>query len=203
MAAIDIARQRKTNILNVGYRSTNYYLIGRNATRLLIDVGWPGTLPKLLNIFKRRRVQLQDIRHLLVTHYHPDHAGLAQEIKSKGVQLVVLECQPSFIPELGRYMKPSNHFQEISLSDNINLSFKESRAFLLRLGIDGEIIHTPGHSDDGISLILDEGIAFTGDLPGFACTEDSRHQVELSWQRIQSLNAKTIYPGHGPIRHLE
>lgn len=91
-----------------------------------------------------------------------------------------------FIPELGRYMKPSNHYQEISLSDNINLSFKESRAFLLRLDIDCEIIHMPGHSDDGIRLILDEGIAFTGDLPGFAATEDSRQQVELSWQKIQA-----------------
>jgi endoribonuclease LACTB2 len=95
--AIDIAHQRKTNILNVGYSSTNYYLIGRNAALLLVDVGWPGTLPKLLNIFKRRCVQLQDIRYLLVTHYHPDHAGLAEEIKLKGVQLVVLECRPSFI----------------------------------------------------------------------------------------------------------
>ena len=34
------------NIVNVGYDSTNYYVLGLNATRLLIDVGWPGTLPK-------------------------------------------------------------------------------------------------------------------------------------------------------------
>ena len=81
------------NILNVGYASTNYYLIGQNTTRLLIDVGWPGTLPKLLNIFKRKRVPLQDVKYLLVTHYHPDHAGLAQEVKSIGLQLVVVENQ--------------------------------------------------------------------------------------------------------------
>ena len=76
------------NILNVGYDSTNYYLIGQNTTRLLIDVGWPGKLSKLLNIFKRKRVSLQDVKYLLVTHYHPDHAGLAQEVKSIGIQLL-------------------------------------------------------------------------------------------------------------------
>jgi endoribonuclease LACTB2 len=191
------------HILNVGYDSTNYYLIDQNTTRLLIDIGWPGTLPKLLNIFKRKRVPLHDVNYLLVTHYHPDHAGLAQEVKSIGIQLVVVENQRSFIPKLREYMKPSNPFFEITLDDNLDLSFLDSRAFLSHLGIKGEIIHTPGHTDDSISLILDEGIAFTGDLPGQTWGEDSEHQVELSWQRIRALNAKTIYPGHGPVRLLE
>jgi ribonuclease/clavin/mitogillin len=200
---IDPTQQSKMNILNVGYDSTNYYLIGQDTTRLLIDVGWPGTLPKLLSIFKRKCVPLRDIKYLLVTHYHPDHAGLAQEVKSKGIQLVVVENQQSSIPKLRKYMKPSNPFLEITLDDNFNLSFLDSRAFLLHLGIEGEIIHTPGHTDDSISLILDEGIAFTGDLPGPTWGEDPMHQVEKSWQRIRALNAKTIYPGHGPVRLLE
>ncbi len=204
MDTIDPIRQNTMNILNVGYNSTNYYLIGQNTTPLLIDVGWPGTLPKLLNIFKRKRVALQDVKYLLITHYHPDHAGLAQEVKLKGIQLVVLENQLPFIPKLCKYMKPSNPYLKITLDDNLNLSFKDSRAFLQHLGIEGEIIHTPGHSDDSISLVLDEGIAFTGDLPGLAwAREDSMRQVELSWQKIQALNAKTIYPGHGPVRSLE
>ncbi len=202
MATIDPTRQRKINILNVGYGSTNYYLVGQNTNRLLIDIGWPGTLPKLLNIFKRKRIPLQDVKHLLITHYHPDHAGLAQEVKLKGVQLVVMENQMSFIPKLRTYMKPINPFLEITLSDNLNLRFKDSRTFLQRLGIGGEIIPTPGHSDDSISLILDEGIAFTGDLPGSNWGLDLTHQVELSWKSLRALNVKTVYPGHGPVRHL-
>ena len=92
--------------------------------------------------------------------------GLAQEAKLEGIRLVVLESQILFIPTLRTYMKPANPFIEITLYDNINLSFKDSRAFLSRLGIGGEIIPTPGHSEDSISMVLDEGIAFTGDLPG-------------------------------------
>ena len=36
------------NIVNVGYASTNYYVLGASTNRLLVDVGWPGTLPRLL-----------------------------------------------------------------------------------------------------------------------------------------------------------
>jgi hypothetical protein len=31
-------------IVNVGYRSTNYWVVGAGASRLLVDIGRPGTL---------------------------------------------------------------------------------------------------------------------------------------------------------------
>jgi ribonuclease/clavin/mitogillin len=100
-------------------------------------------------------------------------------------------------------MKPSNPFIKISFSDNLNLSFKDSRAFLSRLAKKGEIIPTPGHSEDSISLVLDEGMAFTGDLPGVNWRDDPMHEVESSWQRLRALNVKTVYPGHGPVIYPE
>src|SRR5512135_817279 len=134
------------NILNVGYDSANYYLLSDGARRLLIDVGWPGTLPKLLAALKRKGVALNEVSALLVTHYHPDHAGLAQELKDRGVQLVVLETQRAAIPELRRYIKPNYPYREISLNGNVDLTLAESRDWLRRVGISGEIISTPGHS---------------------------------------------------------
>ncbi len=192
------------NILNVGYDSTNYYLVGPNATRLLIDVGWPGTFPKLLNRLKKLDVALPEIKYLLVTHYHPDHAGLAQELKEKGVPLIVIDSQRSAIPQLGRFIKPSFHYHEIVVDDNIELDVGESRSFLGQMGIKGEIISTPGHSEDSVALILDEGVAFTGDLPSpMFATETARNQVEQSWEQIRRHHVKTIYPGHGPVRPFE
>src|SRR3954463_5329981 len=107
------------NIVNVGYDSTNFYVLGANTNRLLIDVGWPGTLPKLLAMLKRKDILFQDIRYLLITHYHPDHAGLAQEVKAKRLQLMVLEQQIPAIPMLKTYMKPINRYVEITQADNI------------------------------------------------------------------------------------
>jgi len=63
--------------------------------------------------------RLEEITHLLVTHYHPDHAGLAQELKHEGVRLVVLENQAAGIAALKRYMKPHHHYVDIALDDNI------------------------------------------------------------------------------------
>ncbi len=191
------------NILNIGYNSTNYYLLEPDTSGLLIDVGWPGTLPKLLSILKRKGIPFPKIRYLLCTHYHPDHAGLAQEMKEQGVQLIVIDSQVASIPVLGRYMKPSNHYREISLAGNINLNVDESRRFLRSMEVSGEIISMPGHSDDSVALVLDDGIAFTGDLPTpMAATEAARDQVERSWAKIRSLRVKTIYPAHGRVHPI-
>ncbi len=187
------------NIVNVGYDSTNYYVLADSVPRLLVDVGWPGTLPKLRHACERMGVSLRDIKHLLVTHYHPDHAGLAQELKRTGIKLVVVDTQVGAIPVLRTYMKPQYNYVDIDLADNIVISTEESRAFLSSIGIHGEIISTPGHSDDSITLVLDEGAAFTGDLtPPVAATEDKENVVRQSWENILSLGASTIYPGHGP-----
>ena len=43
------------NIVNVGYDSTNYYVIAAERGQLLVDVGWPGTLPKLRHTLTRAR----------------------------------------------------------------------------------------------------------------------------------------------------
>jgi glyoxylase-like metal-dependent hydrolase (beta-lactamase superfamily II) len=81
------------------------------------------------------------------------------------------------------------------------ISVGESRAFLSRSGIQGEIVSTPGHSDDCVTLVLDDGSAFTGDLqPVFEGAEETEavRLTRESWDRIRLLGAKTIYPGHGP-----
>jgi len=191
------------NIVNVGYASTNCYLVGPDSSRLLVDVGWPETLPRLLAVLQRKGARLREIVALLVTHYHPDHAGLAQEIKAQGIQLVVLQSQVAAIPDLLKIMKPRDHYREITLDDNLVVDTPASRAFLLRLGISGEVISTPGHSDDSATLVLDEGLAFTGDLPGpEQATEEARSQVLRSWERIRAHHVHTVYPGHGPVRPL-
>lgn len=191
------------NIVNVGYGSTNYYVLAGAGPRLLVDVGWPGTLPRLQYQCKRAGIALAGIKHVLVTHYHPDHAGLAQELKTLGTKLIVLDIQIPAIPVLRATMKPQNHYLEIDLTDNLVLSLRDSRMFLAGLEIHGEIISTPGHSDDSITLVLDEGAAFTGDLTHpLMIPDDPAHPARQSWEKIRSLGVKTIYPGHGPAWEL-
>ena len=60
------------------------------------------------------------------------------------------------------------------------LRFEESRSFFEGLGIEGEIIATPSHSEDSISVILDEGICLVGDLEPYEYLEADR-MVSKYW----------------------
>ena len=67
----------------------------------------------------------------------------------------------------------------------------------------GDIVHTPGHSDDSVSLLLDDGSAFTGDLTHPALVGESGVAiVSASWRLLQERGAVRVYPAHGPIRPM-
>ncbi len=191
------------NIVNVGYRSTNYYVLADNKPRLLVDAGWPGTLSTMQHTCERMGIRLADIPYQMATHYHMDHAGLAQELKRLGVRLIVVDTQLAGIPLLRTHVKPQDNYTEIELAGNIVIGADESRAFLEGIGVRGEIISTPGHSDDCITLILDEGIAFTGDLtPPMLVPDDPTDLAYQSWEKMRAKGVSTVYPGHGPVWHL-
>jgi hypothetical protein len=66
------------------------------------------------------RVQLQDVKHLLVTRLQSDHAGLAKEMKQKGVVLVVngkptiLYPEAALLSEAGRILTSKSDLKKIS-----------------------------------------------------------------------------------------
>ncbi len=187
------------NIINVGYQSTNYYAIDIKGGKLLVDCGWPGTLAQFSGELKRKGNSLQDIKYFLATHFHPDHAGTTQELKNLGIKHILLDVQVDFIPQMTKFFagKKNYPYIPISTNDSISLQVGKSREFLAGIGLAGEIIHTPGHSDDSVTLILDDGFAFTGDLhPVFMLPEDDVVS-RASWDTIHKYKIKTIFPGHG------
>jgi glyoxylase-like metal-dependent hydrolase (beta-lactamase superfamily II) len=191
------------NIVNVGYRSTNFWVVSAGTSRLLVDLGWPGTMGKMLANLRRMDVPLREIRYGLATHYHIDHAGLAQELKLAGVPLLVLDVQESAIPVMKTWTKPQDNYVDITLHDNVVISFTESRSLLAEIGIPGEIVHTPGHSGDSVSLLLDDGSAFTGDLTHPAMVgENDAAVVTASWRSLRERGATRVYPAHGPVRPM-
>lgn len=190
-------------IVNVGYRATNYWVVSAGDSRLLVDLGYPGTMGMLRANLDRKGIPLHEIRYGLATHFHIDHAGLAQELKLAGIPLLVLETQTAAIPRMKSWTKPADRFVDITTHDNVTIRFAESRALLQKIGIAGEIVCTRGHSDDSVSLLLDDGSVFTGDLQPVSMTppEQSAATAE-SWRLLRERGALRVYPGHGPIRSL-
>jgi ribonuclease/clavin/mitogillin len=191
------------SIVNVGYHSTNYWVVSAGRSRMLVDLGYPGTLGTLQARLKQMDIPLKEIKYAMATHYHIDHAGLAQELKMQGVGLLVLESQIAAIPRMKKFTKPQDHYLEISMEGNVTISFTGSRPLLAQIGIPGEILSTPGHSDDSVSLLLDDGSVFTGDLtPLEGAWGEAGEVVKASWQLLWEKGASCVYPAHGPVRSM-
>jgi ribonuclease/clavin/mitogillin len=190
-------------IVNVGYLSTNYWVISAGKSRLLVDLGYPGTMGTMRARLNQMDIPLHEIRYALATHYHIDHAGLAQELKLAGVPLLVIDIQVAAIPLIKQFTKPRDHYVDIELDGNVMISSNESRALLAQVGLSGEVLPTPGHSDDSVSVLLDDGSVFIGDLtPSELAWGEATETVKASWQRLKDRGASRIYPGHGPVRPL-
>lgn len=193
---------KPVTIVNVGYRSTNYWVVSAGSCRLLVDIGWPGTLGAMKANLKQKGIPFSEVRYALATHYHIDHAGLAEEIKRDGVHLLVLDVQVDAIPFMKTWAKPEDGSVDIMEVGNIVISLDQSRQFLRQIGIAGEILHTPGHTAHCVSLFLDDGSVFTGDLPSAAFALDNSVAL-ASWELLRARGATRVYPGHGPIRAMD
>ena len=84
------------------------------------------------------------------------------------------------------------------------ITCEQSRAFLAQIGIFGEVIRTPSHSADSVSLILDDGDCFVGDLEPaeyLEAYEDNR-QLKVDWELIRTLSPSRVFYAHAPEKSM-
>src|SRR5512143_2740670 len=186
------------NIVNLGYRSTNYYALPIHDGRLLVDCGWYGLMGQFMAQFRRKGLDPAEVKYVLATHYHMDHAGLVNEFKRLGAKLILMDTQTPALVR-GEPAQPEKPPLLITTSSagNVLLRFAESRPFLAALGLAGEIVSTPAHSADSVSLVLDDGSAFTGDLPPRSLISDDDPALKASWAELDRRGVSRVYPAHG------
>ena len=178
------------------------YLVTGSSGSLLVDTGFAGSLGELGIQLKTHGFGLHDVGCLLVTHFHPDHMGIAQDLVELGVTLLLPSCQAPFIHQPDRmYARDHNRaFRPIREEGACRLEPEDSRKFLsAHCGIDGQVVQTPGHSPDSISLVLDSGDAFVGDLCPFDQVELCGDvQMESSWEKLLGLGVHLVHFAHWP-----
>ena len=193
------------NWIKLKYGNTNTFYIPGDRGGVLVDTDYAGTLPAFYKALKRSGLQVKDIAYVLATHYHPDHMGLIGELMRQGVKLLLIDVQKDavhFSDEL--FARDRLTFSPIQEAEALSVSCEESRGFLAQLGIAGEIIHTPSHSSDSISLILDNGDCFVGDLEPLEYLEayEDNAALQNDWARVLGFRPKSVHYSHANGKDL-
>jgi glyoxylase-like metal-dependent hydrolase (beta-lactamase superfamily II) len=184
-------------------------------------------LPQFQKSIAKLGIDMLEIKYLLLTHHHDDHAGFASELVKK-IGCRVIAHRNAVAPlkhgESEDTMKPVNRrvkfvfslftlfhrqftFPPMIPGENDIVLMGDDFDLLKSIGVNGKILYTPGHSRDSISVLLSDGNAFVGDVAmNFLRLTGIGHQpiyvedintVYESWQRLIEQGAKVIYPAHG------
>jgi hydroxyacylglutathione hydrolase len=184
--------------LVVGPIASNCYIVGSEATKegMIID---PGADPD--EILENVAELGLKIILIVLTHRHPDHVGAAQQVKeATGAEVAAHVEAARYLPQSQSYLfQPP--YQASPYPDRL-LKGGDS----IDIGdLHFTVIHTPGHTPCGISL-MGHGVVFTGDTL-FNYGIGRYDLVDGSYKQLmESIHTKLlvlpddtrVYPGHGP-----
>ncbi|MBN1614386.1 MAG: MBL fold metallo-hydrolase [Deltaproteobacteria bacterium] len=198
------------------------YLIGGDGGAVLIDGGVPNSLPVFRKGFAKAGIEPAQVRLIVVTHGHWDHTGSVKAVKDftgapvamHGLEKDWLEKSLMFMPPgvtpFGRFL--SRFFRLFLPLVNVpaapvDVVLGGEDFPLSDHGIPGRVLYTPGHTLGSVSVLLETGEAFVGDLamnrfpmtlrPGFPIFAEDMAKVRESWRLLLEQGVRLVYPSHG------
>ena len=200
-------KERMSPMIQLRYGNTNTFYIEGEGGNLLVDTDYAGTMQAFYRAIKQHNIMVEDIDYVLATHFHPDHMGLISELTAQGVKLLLVDRQVGYVHFSDRIFAHDKRLnvQPIDESKAEVISCRQSREFLQKLGIAGEIVPTPSHSEDSVSVILDSGEALVGDLEPmeYLAAYDENESLKKDWELIKSFKPKRICYAHANEKVIE
>lgn len=157
---------------------TQTYLIGETT---ILDPG-----PMIESHVEALRAAMPNLRTILITHRHDDHAPAAVPLKrATGAEIIA----------------PRNVLDDATVDRRVaggeSLTIEGTRI---------DVIATPGHTNEHVCFLTSDGDLFTGDtILGYGTTAifpPDGHMGDYlrSLATLRALNPRRIYPAHGPVR---
>ncbi len=191
------------------------FLLQSSEGPVLVETGPHSTLPQLLASVEQAGYRAEDIRHVLLTHIHLDHAGAAWWFAQQGATVYV---HPKGLPHL---MDPTKLMASARMiyQDQMDKLWGEMHPIdadrLQQVEDDEELIlgdirvvarHTPGHAVHHIAWQWEDYL-FTGDVAGVKigngpvmppCPPPDIHLADWmkSIDRMRKLPAQKLYLTH-------
>jgi glyoxylase-like metal-dependent hydrolase (beta-lactamase superfamily II) len=184
------------------------YLIADPDGLTILDTGITNAGKKILAQLQAAGYQPGDVKRILITHAHPDHAGSLPEVqKATGAQVYateverpVLEGKTPIVRSSGRIRPPETFLKPAP----VHHTLADGETLPAFGGL--QAVHTPGHSPGHVAFWQPEKrILFCGDvlfnmprlsLPWALLTVDQALNKK-SVKRIADLDARIVCFGHG------
>jgi glyoxylase-like metal-dependent hydrolase (beta-lactamase superfamily II) len=189
---------------------SNVYLAINGKELAVIDTGTAGNAKKTVEYIQKIGYQPTDVKAIVITHFHMDHAGSAKELKDMlpNAKVAAHEADADYISgkkplpkprkllfrAVSAFIKPEPVAVDILLKENDKIA---------QLAV----FHTPGHTPGSIALLDDNRKAiFVGDTlryDGEKVTGAPEQytldptQVKESIKKIAQLSFEIMLPGHG------
>jgi len=224
-------------IKKIKLSKTNCYLISLENGYLLIDTGYEEDRIRFFKGLSNLQIDLNEIKFLFLTHHHDDHCGLLNVIieKNPDIRVIVNKHSVELLKNglntrdfggawCSKKMKRAAEFYR-QINKKWTLSFP---SFVIRdvdiilpnedcnlnkiVGKNLNVIYSPGHSIDSISLLDENMNLFCGDaVADYLRILGTRYappfitdlsQFYITWQKFIDLSVKQIYPAHGNIINI-
>ena len=211
---------------SIGWRNPiiNHYLLTLPEGLLLIDTGYAEQYGPFKKQLRARGLSLADIRYVLLTHAHDDHAGFLNKLLAQTEARVILHPEAvgrlasgrnsfeggctsllslAFCLILGLFGKGEHRFEPVDRPGRY-LSTHTDVSQLERI-LPGRIVELPGHTPDSIGLLTDDGTLYCGDAAMHGLPSSHRISIWMedqesyvrSWERILEMAPREIRPSHG------
>ncbi len=210
-----------TNIYPVTLGFDHAYIIQEQGT-IMIDGGAPKQAKAFSRALENASIKPEEVQLIVLTHGHWDHIGSAKEIKEiTGAKIAMhhqerhwLESSLKPMPPgvtmwghiFGSIIKVFLPLIHIRATD-VDVVLGDEELQLAEYGIQGKVVHTPGHSSGSVCVLLETGDAFVGDMamnkfplrlsPGLPIFAEDWDLLIKSWKKLLDQGVKTIYPSHG------
>jgi glyoxylase-like metal-dependent hydrolase (beta-lactamase superfamily II) len=199
----------------------NSYLLPARDGYVLIDAGSRGTAGRLFAALARHGITPAEIRLIVLTHTHFDHVGGLQAILERcGAPVMVHEAEVAWLAE-GRVVIPRGVYPHTRVLSAVGRRLRAAFRFnpyradyvvaggqsLTPFGLEARLVHTPGHSPGSMTMLLESGAAYIGDLcynafpfglgPIHPLYADDLPTLYASWRTLAETHATMLYPAHG------
>lgn len=213
-------QQVQTGLFQLRLPGVNAFVLDSESDGLvLIDTGSSASALEVRAALESMGRDVREIRHILVTHCHPDHAGGLAALKALTSARVYMHRRDAMLVETGRAMRPMSPPPGIlsAILFRVMIAPKPTRVSPVKadeligngdlIPVAGGItvIHTPGHSEGHVVFLSrSRGVVFLGDaaanLLGLRLMMAYEHlqQGVMSLQNLCRFDFDMACFGHGP-----